>query len=118
MNKRNIIIVSIIAAIVLLLLIIITQIYHPSGKNDKNDNKNQVVSDDKNGYTYDYAVKISNKLYKTDNNVVEVTEEDKEYVILVKNKDNNEVMNKFKLNKKTGVISEEAQSATNESTGN
>ena len=115
MNKRNIIIVSIIAAIVLLLLIIITQIYHPS---DKNDNKNQVVSDDKNGYTYDYAVKISNQLYKTDNTIVEVTEEDKEYVILVKNKDNNEVMNKFKLDKKTGIISEDAQVVANETTGN
>ena len=118
MNKRNIIIVSIIAAIVLLLLIIITQIYHPSDKNDKNDNKNQVVSDDKNGYTYDYAVKISNQLYKTDNTIVEVTEEDKEYVILVKNKDNNEVMNKFKLNKKTGIISEDTQVVANETTGN
>lgn len=117
MNKRNIIIVSIIAAIVLLLLIIITQIYHPS---DKNDNKNEGANGDKNenGYTYEYAVKISNKLYKTDNNVVEVTEEDKEYVILVKNKDNNEVMNKFKLNKKTGVISEDAQIVANETTGN
>lgn len=54
--------------------------------------------------TYDQAKENAAALYLNDNTIVDVLEEDRGFIIVVKSKDNDEIMYKFLLDKKVDCI--------------
>ena len=108
MKKNNILIIFIV---IVSLTLIGFAIYFIINSPKPSLNTMKDADKDKNGYTYEYALKIANQLYKTEENEEEVKKEEKKYVIIVTKKDSDEIINRFKLDKKTGVISDDTPNA-------